>query len=99
MFWLPYVVVGILIDAVFIVTEYKKKPVPAVILKGLASLVFVLLGFACFAKTGNRTFGILVVLGLIFGAMGDVLLNLRNVFTKAGSPSSSGAWPFPCWDT
>ena len=80
-FWLPFVIVGVLIDAAFIVCEYKKKAVAAVILKGLASLVFVLLGFLCYARTGNRAFGLLIVLGLLFGALGDVLLNLKNVLT------------------
>ncbi len=82
MFWLPYVIIGIIIDVVFILYEYKKKPIAAVCLKGAASLVFVLLGLACCAVTADRVFGLLVVLGLVFGAAGDVLLNLRNVIVS-----------------
>lgn len=77
--YLPIIVAGLLLEAVFIVMEYRKKAVAAVVLKAFASLLFVALGLVCMRQTGNRTFGLLVVLGLIFGAMGDVCLNLRAV--------------------
>lgn len=83
--WL-FVIVGVLLDAAFIVYEYKKKPVAAVVLKGLASLMFVLLGVMLCAQTKNRGFGVLIVLGLIFGAVGDVLLDLKNALTRKEQP-------------
>ena len=63
------ILTGCVIQAYFIKSEYDKKYSQAVILKGLASLYFVILGF--------RT-------GLIFGMIGDILLNLRFVFEKQG---------------
>ena len=67
--------------AVFLWQESKKNYVPAVILKGLASACFVLLGFLL--KGGSRTAS-LIVTGLLLGCVADVLLNLRYVFEKKG---------------
>ena len=67
--------------AVFLWQESKKNYVPAVILKGLASLCFVLLGFLL--KNGSRTAD-LIAAGLLLGCVADVLLNLRYVFEKKG---------------
>lgn len=72
-------VVGLLVDIWFIKTEYAGKMVKATVLKGAASLFFVLLGFVCYAAN-TAPFGKLVVIGLVLGLVGDVLLNLRNVF-------------------
>ena len=76
-----YIIAGIILQACFILVEHQEKYVPAVILKGLASLGFVLLGISC-AKGGSFTNQ--VIAGLIFGMAGDILLNLRFVFEKAG---------------
>ena len=67
--------------AVFLWQESKKNYVPAVILKGLASVCFVLLGFLL--KNGSRTAN-LIAAGLLLGCVADVLLNLRYVFEKKG---------------
>ena len=67
--------------AVFLWQESKKNYVPAVILKGLASACFVLLGLLL--KGGSRTAD-LIVAGLLLGCVADVLLNLRYVFEKKG---------------
>lgn len=76
-----YIIAGIILQACFILVEHREKYVPAVILKGLASLGFVLLGISC-SKGGS--FAGQIVAGLIFGMAGDILLNLRFVFEKAG---------------
>jgi len=74
--------IGAFIQGVFIVVEHKEKYVPAVILKGTASLFFVTVGVIMILKGSNDK---LVLIGLILGLVGDVLLNLRFVFTKIGS--------------
>ncbi len=66
---------------VFLLQESRKKYVPAVVLKGLASLCFVLLGFLAAPAT---QLGKLVAAGLVLGCAADVLLNLRWVFEKKG---------------
>ena len=78
------VLVGAILQGVFIAVEHKEKYVPAVILKGLASCCFVLVGFLGYKIAGNASFAKMVFLGLIFGALGDIFLNLRFVFEKQG---------------
>ena len=76
-----YIILCLLFAAWFIYQEHKKKYVEAVILKGLASLCFVLLG----KSTGNGSMmSRLILIGLILGCIADVLLNLRYVFEKKG---------------
>ncbi len=67
--------------AAFLWQESRKNYVPAVILKGLASVCFVVLGFLLNngAPTATR-----IVVGLVLGCVADVLLNLRYVFEKKG---------------
>lgn len=79
-YWL-LVLVGFAIDIVFIVFEYQKKMVPAVIFKGLASLFFVALGTYGYINS-KSSFALLILLGLIFGLIGDVMLNLRYLVKK-----------------
>ena len=74
----------LLIMCAFIYFEKKEKYVLAVILKGLASLMFVLLGFWCSRVTGDNNFTKMVKIGLILGLIADVLLNLRFVFKTKG---------------
>lgn len=66
---------------VFLKRENQKQFVTAVILKGLASLCFVLLGLlnSSGTKIAER-----IVWGLLIGCVADVLLNLRMVFPKKG---------------
>ena len=74
---------GFMLQALFIKTEHEEKYLPADILKGLASLIFVIIGYIAYTRTNfvfNRTF--LIV--LVFGMIGDILLNLRYVFPKIG---------------
>ena len=80
---MQYVLVGAcaVLAVVFLRVESQKKYVPAVILKGLASLCFVGVGLLC--SRGNET-ARLIVIGLVIGCVADVLLNLRLVFAKKG---------------
>lgn len=71
--------VGLVIDIWFIKTEYSGQMLKATILKGCASLFFVILGIVCY--TNNKTeFGKLILIGLILGLVGDVFLNMRNLY-------------------
>ena len=72
-------VLGMAIQASFIVVEKKEKFVPAVVLKGLASCCFIALGLINFLKNPS-TFSRLIFIGLICGGVGDVCLNLRLCF-------------------
>ena len=76
--------IGLLIQIIFIYVEQQKKYVPAVALKGTASLFFVLLGLFGLSLSPLPGFAKVVVAGLIFGLIGDVCLNLRVVLENAG---------------
>lgn len=78
------IVACLLIMSVFIYFEKKEKYVLAVILKGLASLMFVLLGMVCSIQVFEYQFINRVQAGLVLGLIADVLLNLRFVFKKFG---------------
>ena len=80
---MQYILVGAcaVLAVIFLRVESQKKYVPAVILKGLASLCFVTLGILCSKGTETAR---LIVTGLIIGCIADVLLNLRLVFPKKG---------------
>ena len=65
----------------FLYVENKEQYVGAVILKGLASLCFVLLGLRCSPGTHTAK---LIVAGLILGFVADILLNLRWVVKEKG---------------
>ena len=70
--------------SVYIYTEKLEKWNAAVVLKGCASLLFVLLGFECSKAFANVQFCKMVRIGLILGLIADILLNLRFVFKKQG---------------
>lgn len=78
------IVLCLVIMSIFIFFEKKEKYVLAVILKGLASMMFVLLGYYCARVYGDTNFSKMVKTGLILGLIADVLLNLRFVFKQKG---------------
>ena len=67
--------------AVFLLQESRGNYVRAVVLKGLASLCFVLLGLLL---SDGSHMARMIVAGLVLGCIADVLLNLRWVFQKKG---------------
>ena len=64
----------------FIQQEHQEHYVPAVILKGLASLCFVLLGVQN-APAGSPV-AAKILIGLVLGMIADILLNLRFVLKE-----------------
>ena len=76
--------VGLAVDVLFIRSEYAGQMGKATVLKGVASLFFVILGAYCYARLPSA-FGRLILIGLILGMVGDVFLNLRNLYTGGKS--------------
>lgn len=70
------IILGLVLDVWFIRTERAGDLSKATLRKGLASLVFVALGFYCLAMAPSL-YGAIIVIGLVCGLIGDVLLNLR----------------------
>lgn len=75
--------VCLVIVTLMILREQDGHCVQAVLLKGLASLCFVVMGWLCAAHVGWPDPANLIVLGLMLGAAADVLLELRKPFPKA----------------
>lgn len=68
----------------FISNELGGRMLKAAVLKGCASLMFVCLG--AWALSGHSSsFGVLVMVGLVLGMVGDVLLNMRFLYTGSAS--------------
>lgn len=78
--------------AVFIAVEKLGYYLVADVIKGVASAFFVLLGFLGALKGIEPELARMVLLGLLLGAVADVLLNLRYVYegTKAQIAFLSG---------
>lgn len=81
---LLFAIIGIIIQGLFIKVEHEEKYVLADILKGTASLMFVIIGYIGYSKLTDYNLAKYIFIGLIFGMLGDILLNLRFVFKKNG---------------
>ncbi len=80
---------GLILQSLFIKSEFDEKMKAAVVLKGTASLMFVLLGI--YLIPSRITMYVDFILkGLIFGMFGDILLNLRYLVPKQKATSVFG---------
>lgn len=77
-------ILGLILQGIFIMVENRKKYVAAALLKGLAAFMFVAIGILGCIQSGSSVFSVHILLGLIFGMLGDVILNFRYVFKKQG---------------
>ncbi len=74
---------GAVMSAIFIVSKVTNYSLKTIILKTIASLFFVALGIYLFVTTqGNVLFKVFLLLGLIFGMLGDLLLGFKYITTK-----------------
>lgn len=78
-FMIILALVGLTVDVLFIQSEYAGKMLRATVLKGIASAFFVALGVYCFVIAPGAI-GKLIVVGLVLGMIGDIFLNMRNLF-------------------
>lgn len=76
--------IGVLFLITFLVFRVKEKRVIAVIFKGVTSLLFITTAVVAWilSKHTNNTFGIFVLIGLFFGLLGDILLDLKYILLK-----------------
>jgi len=77
-------IIGLCVDILFIRKEYAQDMLKATIFKGIASFFFVVIGFIAYSKVNDAVRN-LVIIGLILGLVGDVLLNMRNLYEGAVS--------------
>ena len=79
-----FIILCLIAAAAFICIEHKEKYVPAVALKGTASVFFVILGIIGSKMCADASFAKLVLWGLVLGCIADILLNLRFCLKKIG---------------
>lgn len=84
LFWLIPLVIGFVLLAVFLYFRVREERVTAVIIKGFVSLMFIATALVAWltSKHPSSTFGVFVLLGLFFGLLGDILLDLKFIILK-----------------
>ena len=71
---------GAIMSSIFIVSKVTNYSLKTIIFKTIASLFFVALGIYLFITVpGHFVYKLLVMLGLIFGMLGDVLLGFKYI--------------------
>lgn len=76
--------IGVIFLITFLIFRVKEKRVIAVIFKGVTSLLFIITAVVAWilSKHTNNSFGIFVLIGLFFGLLGDILLDLKYILLK-----------------
>ncbi len=90
MMYPPLLVCGAVLLFVYIREKIKAYSVKAVILKSIVSVLFVAIGvYGSWLSAARGTVSLLcpfVVLGLLFGLLGDIWLDLKYVFPEKDEP-------------
>ena len=77
------VILGIVAQSTFILVDRKGRYTLAGVLKGLASLLFCILGWVEMQNAHNPEFASCIEIGLILGMLGDIGMHLRLIFPKS----------------
>ncbi len=77
------VILGLIVTVAFLILRVMRGGVGAMFLKAGASICFIGTAFSAFAYNQESfEFGILVIMGLIFGLLGDVWLDMKYVYKQ-----------------
>lgn len=68
--------------ALFLIEKVRKYSIKETIIKGVTSALFIALAVVSNVHNGFEDFGIFVIIGLSFGLLGDVFLDLKYVDLK-----------------
>ena len=79
---LALLALGIALLVWFICEKIKAYTVKAAIIKSLVSLLFIAVAVWGWYSSGLDVFGVFVVMGLVFGLLGDIWLDLKYVFPQ-----------------
>lgn len=87
-------IIGLFFQLMFIHAEKKNEMKKALLLKMSAASLFVIAGFIGFQGCADKRFGFFLVLGLIFGWIGDFFMNYRFLSQKQKAVFLIGAMSF-----
>ncbi len=81
-YWIV-IILGIVTTIIFLAVRVKKGGVPGLVAKSIASIFFI--STACAALAANTmelSYGLLIVIGLVCGLLGDIWLDLKYVYAQ-----------------
>lgn len=83
-YWLIPLSIGVVFFVLFLFFRVREKRKIAVVFKGLTSLMFINTAIVAWLNSNHldNLFGLYVVLGLFFGLLGDVFLDLKFMSEK-----------------
>lgn len=64
----------------YIITRLKKNDINGTFIKTMTSLIFIIVGLISTYFGGNLLFGVIVMMGLIFGLIGDIFLDIKSPY-------------------
>ncbi|MBR0440017.1 MAG: hypothetical protein IJK27_04630 [Bacilli bacterium] len=81
LYFLIPLILGVITLLPFLYFRSKEQRVIAVIIKGLVSFSFIVTGLVAYltSKNPQSNFGIFVLVGLFFGLLGDIFLDLKYI--------------------
>ena len=73
---------AVIVSAIFTVRRAKAVTHTNLILKVVSSLLFILLGCASYAAGGRPANAIFIIIGLVFGLVGDAFLDMKYLYPQ-----------------
>ena len=77
-----FVVLSMVICVAFCVLRASKATFYSLTLKILASLCFIFAGILALTVVGWGTVGIMIIVGMVFGLIGDIVLDLKIMYPE-----------------
>lgn len=87
---------GMVSLTLFLLEKTRKYSVKAVMLKSITSLFFILTAAVGLYKDGQNKLALCVMLGLLFGLLGDIWLDMKYVYRDSDKPYTYAGFVMFC---